>query len=115
MLGRMEDGKVVPLGDLYDERFMFALGCKVRCQLKAQKSRLRADNGIFAGVIARHAMEDINADLLLCGFLRSIPQAAIHYIQEELAQLRRSTEVRAGDDPVRQRGTWVIQSVERFI
>ena len=67
----------MPLGNLNDGRLRRALGREVLCQPLPQESRMRSDNTVFAAVVPRRPVKNMDSDLLFrsrlgCPFKRTV-------------------------------------------
>jgi hypothetical protein len=103
-----KDGKIVALGDLDEHLFAASLIGEVGRELQAEKPGLRAHDAVVAGIVARDAVKDMNADLLLGGFFGGVTQTAINHIKKELDELGRGVEMRAYNDTLSEGPTRII-------
>ncbi len=85
----MENGQVVPLGDVnYDLLPGSFLGI-IGCQFLPKKTSVRPHNAVFAGVVAGVPVEDANANLLFGSFLRCLPDCAVGYVKQKVVKTGR--------------------------
>jgi hypothetical protein len=101
-LAKPESGKVVTFGNLDDCRLRRALSGEKLSQLLPEEASVRSYDAVFAAVISRRAMKDVNTDLLFgCGF-RCLLKCAFADIQEEFTKPQRAAEVTAGNNSFNQ-------------
>ena len=81
----MKNGKVMSFGNIEDQILFCPFCGKVRLQFLAEEARVRPYNTVLAGVIARGAAKNTNADLLFGGVFRSFADRASGDVKQKLA------------------------------
>jgi hypothetical protein len=101
-LAKPESGKVVAFGNLDNCRLRCTFSGEKLSQLLPEKASVRPNDAVFAAVISRRAMEDVDTDLLFRRGLGSLLKGAFTDIEEEFTKPQRAAEVTAGNDSLNQ-------------
>jgi hypothetical protein len=79
-----KDRQVVALRNLENDWLLAALGGKIFREFLPQETRMCAHDAVFARVIARDPVEDVDPDLLLGGRFGRVLNRAIGDVTQEL-------------------------------
>ena len=94
-----EDGRVLTLRHVNDNRIGLTFGCVILLQFRAQTPGLNPHDSIYGRIERVAALEDIDAKRVLVQRLRVFRQTPLDYIAEEPAQTRRFHEDGATENP----------------
>src|SRR5882757_5528316 len=92
---RQENGEIVALGNLDNQRFGRSFSIEIRRKLEPQKPGVAPDDAVLAGVETGNALENLDANLLLCRLFRGVTERAGGHVEQEIAQTGRTNEMGA--------------------
>jgi hypothetical protein len=86
---RAKDRQVMAFGNFYDDLFCSTLTSEVLGQFLTQEASMGSNNAVLTRVISRGPSKNMNPDLLLCGFVRSVANRALSHVEQKIPKSRR--------------------------